>query len=205
MHTRSMRKGVTRRKAAVWSLRDDTDAYTLLAKPRVECANAEVDHILDVALVDASFDRCCGNDGAGPWRRSTEPHCGFWVAQCADVLSEHLNGDENLNVTTRRVNQKKKGPMTSALHRLGLDTMRSVSLEQFARSGAARELVDDGTWARIEALMASRAEALQTLAEGGAPWTPLRPIDAAMHPTAQRLLCKTADSIVATLSALGVE
>ena len=200
-----MRKGVTHRKDAVWSLRDDTDAYTLLEKSRVECANPEVDHILDVGLVDASFDRCCGDDGAGPWRHSTQPHCGFWVAQCAEVLSEHLNANDNLNVTTRRVNQKKKGPMASALHRMKLDSLRSVSLEQFARSGAARELVDDGTWARIEALMASRAEALQSLVEGGAPWADPQQIDVAMHPTAQRLLCKTADSIVVTLSALGIE
>ena len=205
MHTRSMRKGVTRRKDAVWSLRDDTDAYTLLAKSHVERANAEVDHILDVALVETSFDRCCGEDGAGPWRRSTEPHCGLWVAQCAEMLSEHLNANDNLNVTTRRVNQKKKGPMASALHRMRFDSLRSVSLEQFARSGAARELVDDGTWARIEALMAARAEALQSFAEGGDAWTDAQLIDVAMHPTARRLLCKTADSIVVTLSALGVE
>ena len=59
-----------------------------------------------------------------------------------------LNGIDNLNVTSAKINQGKRGPFTAGLLRLQSDRLRSVCIEQLARQGRGRWMVDDGTWAR---------------------------------------------------------
>jgi hypothetical protein len=55
-------------------------------------------------------------------------------------------------VTSRAINQAKKGPFTAALNRLRKrdGSLREVSVEQLARSGRAKWLVDSGVWCNIE-------------------------------------------------------
>lgn len=66
------------------------------------------------------------------------------------MLRNAVNHVDNLNVTTKAINQAKRGPFSAAVGRLTSDKLRVLPLEQLARQGRATALVDDGTWANIE-------------------------------------------------------
>ena len=141
------------------------------------------------------------------------------------LAATHLRGAcndlGNLNVTSRRVNQSKRGPFTAALRRVRLEgrdgrSLRSVPLEQYARQGAARWLVDDGTWARIECEMRRTCEnlsgaldtAMHEEADDG-PWSvgdlSTRPVVTGWHREAVRIAEDTLEELDALLARLGVE
>ena len=120
-----IRGAVTHMEDDVWAIRGK-DLYTLSSR-RPQASN--VDHILEVQIVKRAFE------GAPP-------------AGATRSIKAAVNDVINLNVTTDAINQAKKGPFTSFLHRLDTSA-RTVSISQYARTSCP-DLVDRGVWARIE-------------------------------------------------------
>ena len=120
-----LRRVVTHMEDDVWAIRGK-DLYTLSSR---RPHDSNVDHILEVQIVKKAFE---GTPPAGATRSVK--------AAVNDVI--------NLNVTTDAINQAKKGPFTSFLHRLDTSA-RSLSVSQYARTSCP-VLVDRGVWARIE-------------------------------------------------------
>ena len=67
-----------------------------------------------------------------------------------DTLKRVVNSVRNLNVTTHKVNQAKRGPITKFKNHFA-DGSGTLVLDDLvsASSQNARDLRDDGTWARI--------------------------------------------------------
>ena len=123
-----MRRGVSHLRDDVWEFRRRRDAYSGSTK-FVDADN--VDHVLELQLATfASLD---------------DPSV---VSLTRDVF----NGKTNLNATSKKINQSKRGPFTAAINRLKKrdGSLREISAEQLARSGRAKWLVDEGLWDRIE-------------------------------------------------------
>jgi len=154
----SLREDVRSKREAVWHARGDVDLYTLHRRPVVTTLEPQIDHTLEVQLCEFAL--------VG---RATGPQEGT----CLEWLRAHMNGVSNLNVTTRRCNQSKRGPVTAALNRLGGSggaQLRELSFEQLARQGRARWMVDEGVWARVECAMRASHSELETAA-GDGPYT----------------------------------
>ena len=134
--SQSLRKPVSRMRDAVWRERDGIDAYTERPRKLLVEADQNVDHVLEVQLVEHAFFQSTRNLNR----------------ELMDRFREAVNAPSNLNVTASTVNQAKRGPFTAALNRLRKydGSLREVSAEQLARSGRARWLVDTGVWANIE-------------------------------------------------------
>jgi hypothetical protein len=187
-----LRRSVTARSDYVWASNADVDVYTHLTRPVVVTMQPEVDHLVECGLVEKALDRSAQANGL-----TSDGLSGFAAQHCRDTLVSILNADSNLNVTTRRVNQKKKGPFISAQNRLGGSRFRQVSIEQHARTGAARELVEDGTWARIERAVVQSGERID---EAIAQFSE----DESMHRDGRKLLEGAGDELARVLSLLEV-
>lgn len=157
----NLRAPVHSRADEVWVMRNDTDVYTGASRDVTLAAKCEVDHLLEVQLVEYVFACAAyraapatpigaGRSGAVTRSMSKTASPSFGVLQCEELFRESINATSNLNCTSSRVNQAKRGPFTSALNRLRSNRLRDVTLEQLARQGRARWLVDNGTWAKIE-------------------------------------------------------
>jgi hypothetical protein len=130
-----LRKSVSSQRNIIWASRSDQDGYTKLTQSQIKTEDQNVDHVLEIQIVEyATLETLSGNEEL--------------VKRFKDIVNEPLN----LNVTTKRVNQAKKGPFTAALNRLQKrdGSLREIRVEQLARNGRAKTLVDDGTWANIE-------------------------------------------------------
>lgn len=147
----SLREAVTSATDDVWAHRGSIDLYSLLRRPAVERAECEVDHVLEVQCANLAW--CTALDRAPVASRA--------AAQAAhrtarDKLQILVNSVENLNVTTRCINQAKKGPFTAFNRRAtGETTWKDGEdcLEDLARNSTSanvRALVEDGHWANIE-------------------------------------------------------
>ena len=150
-----LREDVKSKSEAVWRARGDVDLYTLHPRSVVATLEPQVDHTLEVQLCEFAL--------AG---RAPGPQEGA----CLEWLRAHMNGVPNLNVTTRRCNQSKRGPVTAALNRLGAPggaQLREISFEQLARQGRARWMVDEGVWARVERAMRASHSELEAAAGDG--------------------------------------
>jgi len=136
LYKQSLRKPVSRMREDVWRERGGLDAYTQRPRVRIQEAEQNVDHVLEVQIVEHAVFL-----GARPITR-----------ELLDRIRGAVNASLNLNVTERRVNQAKRGPFTAAINRLRKygGGLREISAEQLARSGRARWLVDTGVWANIE-------------------------------------------------------
>lgn len=187
------RRSVTAKAGNVWLANAELDVYTKLSRSVVATMLPEVDHKLECAVVEHAFDRAARSS-----ELSQASLDGFAAMHCRETLTDLLNSVSNLNVTTRRVNQKKKGPFVAANNRLSGRSLRVLSLEQHARAGAARELVDDGTWHHIEqAVLESGSrfgEVVQELSD-----------DASMHADGRKLLRATEDELGRVLSLLKLQ
>lgn len=128
-----LRKNVTSLKNDVWKSRDGCDAYTRVSRHDMGEQKVNVDHVLEIQL----FEHAVGAILAR--------HDGLTKS-----LSDIVNAPVNLNVTTSRINQAKRGPFTSALNRIKNGSLRALSVEDMARRGKAKWLVDDGIWVNIE-------------------------------------------------------
>ena len=183
----ALREPVTGKAEAVWAHRGGVDVYSRTSRAQTERPN--VDHALEVQLAEVALVRAFGAERAQMGSMAT--------AQATELLRGALNGLGNLNVTSAKINQAKKGPVTAAINRLGNERLRTVSIEQLARQGRARWLVDDGTWARIEgAVVAGYDDADARLRGDGVA------VDAL--PSAATLVEGTLDELHRVLGALGL-
>lgn len=138
-----LRESVTSKADAVWKHRGGVDVYS--GATREDTVKQQVDHQLEVQLAEIALVRTYEEQGRCAQAVSIA------AAQAADALRTALNNVHNLNVTSARHNQAKKGPISAAINRLQSDKgLRIVPLEQLARQGKAKWLVDNGDWARIE-------------------------------------------------------
>lgn len=128
-----LRGAVTHLADAVWHARG-RDVYTLSNR---RPGHENVDHILEIQVVQKAYE-------ALPAAFSTRSV----RSAVSSAVKGAVNCETNLNVTSSAINQAKRGPFTSFLHRL--DERRSLPVAQFARTSCPA-LVEDGTWARIEA------------------------------------------------------
>lgn len=133
---------------AIFTYRDGIDLYTHQCPPP---KLRQRDHCLEVQLLEYQTAACMM---AHPTLRREAIHVPVFKQ-----LRMVVNGLDNLNVTTLHINQAKRGPHTAALNRLSKDGLRVLTLEQLARQGRARWLVDGGQWARIEAGMVAACDA----------------------------------------------
>ena len=89
------RENVAQKRQEVLQFRDECDAYT----GSTTCEN--VDHVIEMQIIHYAATHII------------DKHAG--LAKC---FAEVVNDVDNLNVTSRRINQSKKGPFTAALNRL---------------------------------------------------------------------------------------
>ena len=172
-HALGLRENVHHLAEAVWVARDGCDAYTKRERTEVVAVTPQVDHVIEVSVAEYALVCAMCEAGVGAGAISMA------AAQSAQTLRGALNDIANLNVTTARINQAKRGPFTAAMNRLRMVDMRGgslrlVTLEQLARQGKARWLVDDGTWAAIESEVACSYDAfhaaVQEGRDDGLPW-----------------------------------
>jgi hypothetical protein len=131
----------SKKRASVLDHRDGRDAYTL-RDARSLGADGNVDHVLEVQLLNfAAGDVLTGHEG---------------LRRC---FSSAVNDVTNLNVTSRRVNQSKKGPFTAALNRL--QRGEKADIEALARKGRASWLIDEGVWENIQTEIVESYEAIE--------------------------------------------
>lgn len=183
-----LRKSVTAKADAVWGHRGGVDVYS--GATREDTINPQVDHQLEIQLAEIALVRTYEEQGRGAQAVSMA------AAQAADALRTALNGLDNLNVTSARHNQSKRGPFTAAINRLQSDRLRTVEIEQLARQGKAKWLIDNGDWARIErAVVASYDHAVDELDLLGADTLP----------AARRMIAGTTEELGGILAALGME
>lgn len=133
-----------KRRDAVLEHRGGRDAYTKRSA-RGLGDEGNVDHVMECQVLRyAAEDVLSGRVHEGVGRR----------------FAAAVNDVSNLNLTSRRVNQSKKGPFTAALNRLGKGAT-SVDLEALARAGRASWLVDEGAWTNIEHEIVESYDALE--------------------------------------------
>ena len=182
----ALREAVTSKAGVVWSRRGDVDVYC--GTRRGATQQPQVDHCLEVQLAEAALVRTFGADR----RTSTQSMA---TAQASELIRDALNGLDNLNVTSAKINTGKRGPFTAALNRLQNDRLRGVTIEQLARQGRGQWMVDDGTWARIEVAVVASYDALcdELVGDG---------VDAL--PPAARLVAGTVEELESMLSRLGL-
>ena len=181
----ALREAVTAKADVVWRARGGTDVYTGAA--RVDTERPQVDHCLEVQLAEFALVRTYNAEHAQPGSMAT--------AQAAELLRDALNGVGNLNVTSAKINQAKRGPFTAALNRLRSERLRTVPLEQLARQGRGAWMVDDGTWAKIEDAVVEAYDAADARLRGGG-------VDA--MPGAARIVEGSLDELLSMMHTLGV-
>lgn len=126
--------------------RNGRDAYTRRSARGLLGDDGNVDHVLECQVLRYATEGVFGESGA---------HQGV-----ARSFSAAANDVSNLNLTSRRVNQSKKGPFTAALNRLEKGATK-VDLESLARGGRASWLVDEGAWANVEREIVESYDALE--------------------------------------------
>jgi hypothetical protein len=161
----ALRESVTQKADAVWAHRGGVDLYTGASKSSTDVA--QVDHCLEVQLGELALVRAFGDDrAAGTQSMAT--------AQATELLRDALNGLDNLNVTSKKVNQAKRGPITAAINRLRDERLRSVPIRQLVKQGRGSWMLEDGgPWPAIErAVVAAYDAADAALADGRADALP---------------------------------
>lgn len=176
-----LRSDVSRKSASVWEYRN-VDVYT--GRHRGETPFPQVDHCLEVQIGETALVRAYESVSGRTGSMAT--------VQAHSMLRDVLNDVPNLNVTTRAINCAKRGPFTAALNRLRSDSLRDVTLEQLARQGKARTLVDDGTWARIETAIVNAYDSTSEQLN-----------DAPALLSASELTARTMDELCSILTRLG--
>ena len=184
----ALRDSVAAKADAVWARRGGVDAYSRNSRAQTE--RPQVDHALEVQLCEFALVRTLGAESVGRGAGS------IGTTQATEMLRGAFNSLDNLNVTSARTNQSKKGPFTAAINRLSNDRLRTVSIEQLARQGRARWLVDNGDWTRIESTVVAAFDHCDAELRGSGIETAL--------PAAARLVDGTLDELHAALNALGI-
>ena len=186
-----LRESVTSKADAVWAYRGGVDVYS--GATREDTLKPQVDHQLEVQLVEMALVRTYAQQGRGAQGVSMA------AAQAADALRTALNGLDNLNVTSARHNQAKRGPFTAAINRLQSDRgLRAVTIEQLARQGAARWMITNGDWYRIERAVVESYDQAATWLRDEALRTDER------LPGAQRVIEGSVEELGSMLNSLGL-
>jgi hypothetical protein len=134
------RKNVAHKRQEVLRFREECDAYT----GSTTCEN--VDHVIEMQIIHyAATD-------------IIDKHPGL-----ANCFAKVVNDVDNLNVTSRRINQSEKSPFTAALNRLRKHEI--ADCEELARKGRGKWLVEEGIWHNIEKETVTSYEALETILE----------------------------------------
>ena len=180
-----LRESVSSKAVKVWEARNDVDVYTRAS--RAETLKPQVDHCLEVQLAEIAFVRVFDTQRASATSIAT--------AQALETMRATLNGVDNLNVTSAKINSAKRGPFTAALNRLKGEYLRPVSIDQLARQGRAKSLVDDGTWARISAAVVDAYDATRDALEAQ---------EENLMPDAARLVAASTEEMNEMLSKLGL-
>ena len=107
--------------------------------------NPIVEHILEVNVCDHAWGEAQYALGPASGTRSK--------------VKRAVNSITNLNLTTRRINDAKKGPFIRFMNRVKNTNLRSFSLEECARA-SCKHLVDDGTWDNIDRCIAVAYESM---------------------------------------------
>ena len=180
-----LRESVSSKAVKVWEARNDVDVYTRAS--RVETLKPQVDHCLELQLAEVAFVRIFDAERANATSIAT--------AQALETMRAALNGVNNLNVTSAKINAAKRGPFTAALNRLKGEYLRPVSIDQMARQGRAKWLVDDGVWARISAAVVDAYDATRDALEAE---------EENLMPDAARLVAATTEEMNLMLEKLGL-
>jgi hypothetical protein len=93
LYEQMYRKNVAHKRQEVLQFREECDAYT----GSTTCEN--VDHVIEMQIIHYAATHII------------DKHAG--LAKC---FAKVVNDVDNLNVTSRRINQSKKGPFTAALN-----------------------------------------------------------------------------------------
>lgn len=182
----SLRESVTSKASAVWLHREHVDMYS--GRTFDGTFSTQVDHVLEVQLSEMSL--------VAAFQRENATVGSFATIQAAGILRVAFNGVENLNNTTAKHNQAKRGPFTAAINRLNDGRLRSISLSQLASQGRAKWLVDNGDWTRIETEVVRSHETIEyNLCSAG--------VEAAL-PSACRLVEATIEELTQLLVAINV-
>ena len=136
----ALRESVATKIDVTWAYRDHIDIYT--KKRRTETENAQNDHVLELQLAEMAFTRAFSKERGNAHSMAT--------IQTTALLRSVLNGTDNLNVTSRKINQAKKGPFSAGINRLQKNDFRTIHIQQLVRQGRGKWMIDDGTWANIE-------------------------------------------------------
>ena len=191
LHT--LRAGVKHKENEVWRARRGVDMYTGASCADTKARGQQVDHIIEVQIVDAAWVATLNLwvvDGKVTRKEALHAY---------QLLRAEINGIANLNVTSKRVNQAKEGPIRAGRNRLAVrdGRLRTVRMEQLVRQGRNGWMLDDGTWDRVKQAIVT---ALNSIEEGvrraciyGAP-----------APTTVALLGDTLDRMRHDLVALGL-
>ena len=135
-HVAMHRKNVTQKRDQVLVFREERDAYT----GTTTCEN--VDHVIELQIIHHAASKII------------DKHPG--LSAC---FAKVVNDMDNLNVTSRRINQSKKGPFTAAINRLRKE--ENADCDELARKGRAKWLVDAGIWQNIERETVTSYEAIE--------------------------------------------
>lgn len=156
-HELALRGSLRGMEEVTWKSRQGVDVYTLNARSVVQTLHPQIDHVLEVQLVEHALVAT-----VGAWRVPA-PNSASTLS--AATLRHALNSVANLNVTSRKVNQAKRGPFFAAMNQLRSQKthgIRQNSLEELARRSRANGgwIIQDGTWARIEASVVQSYDAI---------------------------------------------
>ena len=187
----SLRESVSTKREAVWEYREGRDIYT--QNSRKDTMRPQVDHVVEVQLAEVAMARHLSRDAIH--NKTEANNITVHQQKAIQYIKDNLNDIHNLNVTTARINQAKRGPITAALRRLESDRLRTVTVEQMARQGRAKDLVDNGVWAKIEGAIVKAYDEVSTHASG----------EMAGPPGAHNTVEAVVEELGAVLSAIGVE
>lgn len=130
-----LRKGVTHKKDDVWRMRGGVDMYTL----DQDLVSPEVDHIVEVSLLQQASLLACVSEGAVTRGR------GMAYRQAEEYMQSLTNEMSNLNVTSKVWNRKKSFPFQMAWNEA------YDSFEDIIRTNRRlRVLLEEGVWPRIQ-------------------------------------------------------
>ncbi len=174
----------------VWQHRNGVDVYSDSARAVVNTLHPEVDHVVEVQVLDTAIVNAVMSERAQLGSNATT----FAAESLRDVFNAP---DINFNVTSRTINRAKEGPFEALTNRFvarRLHDLRPRPLSQYVRTSQnvnVRRLHDLGHWDRIETAVVRAYEAAETrldvIGATGAHWKGSELVEATMAELAQML------------------
>ena len=141
----------------MWHFRGQQDVYS---RKKEWPGDAHVDHVVEVQVLNTAMDQL-GNPGETVADRVKIQH-----------IKKAVNGHANLNVTSRDINQSKKGPFTTFVRQFRASQVYGATLDDIAREKKnqnLRRMIDEGIWDNIVVQVAESAAAIHDdlISQGG--------------------------------------